>query len=263
MTQLRVDMLKKLFGGVHAIHGLSFEVDAGTVYSNIGPNGAGKTTLFNVIVGIYQPDGGRVAFDGEDVTALPPHALARRGISRTFQNLQVFFNMTALENVMVGRHLKCDARAVPALFRFRHVVRGEAESREAARELMDFVGIGEYADRPASAMPYGTLKRLEIARALGASPKMILLDEPAAGLNPAETAAVTKLIQAISATGTTVVLVEHDMHLVMEASDRILVLDHGRKLAEGTAAEIRTDPDVIAAYLGSSVGPRELRHAAN
>jgi len=250
MALLVVEALSRSFGGVHAVQDLSFEIDSGIVYSIIGPNGAGKTTVFNLVTGLYQPSSGRVTFNGSDVTGMVPHELARRGVSRTFQNLQICFNMSAAENVMVGAHLRLDQRLLGAMFRLPSVARRDAICRDEARELMQFVGVGKYVNAAADSMPYGALKRLEIARALAAQPKLLLLDEPAAGLNPTETREIDALIQKIAASGVTVVLVEHDMKLVMNISARILVLDYGRKLAEGTAQEVRANPEVIAAYLG-------------
>jgi branched-chain amino acid transport system ATP-binding protein len=251
--QLRVTALSKAFGGVLAVDNVSFEFAPGKVNSIIGPNGAGKTTLLNLLTGIYVPSAGSVAFDGADVTGLPPHLLAARGMARTFQNLQIFFNMSALENVMVGRHLHERSGLLAAMLRSRRLARGEFESRDEAAKLMRFVGLGDFIDAEADALPYGALKRLEIARALGAKPKLLLLDEPAAGLNPTETQAIDALIARLVQFGVTVVLVEHNMRLVMGVSDHILVLDYGRKLAEGTAMSIRNDPKVIEAYLGSAV----------
>lgn len=250
MSLLSVKNIAKNFGGVRAVDGLSFEVDAGSVFSIIGPNGAGKTTLFNLITGIYTPTTGSVTFDGEDVTGLPSHVLARHGISRSFQNLQIFDNMSAIENVMVGHHLHVNARFLPSLLHLPGVVRGDAECRDYAAGLMKYVGLDDYIAAEADAMPYGALKRLEIARALAAKPRLLLLDEPAAGLNPAETKAIDDLIVRIAADGTTVILVEHDMHLIWGVSDRVLVLDHGCMLAIGSAEEIRNNDEVIAAYLG-------------
>jgi branched-chain amino acid transport system ATP-binding protein len=251
MSLLRIDGLSKEFGGVHAVAELSFEIAAGHIHSIIGPNGAGKTTLFNLITGVYAPTAGRIWLADEDVTELPTAARASRGLQRTFQNLQVFYNMTAIENVMVGRHLHVKPRLVPALLRLPGVGRTDRAARARAAELIRFVGLGPWLDAAADAMPYGALKRLEIARALAAEPQLLLLDEPAAGLNPVETAEIDELIKKIAEAGTTVVLVEHDMKLVMGVSDRILVLDYGRKLAEGTAAEVRANPEVIRAYLGT------------
>ena len=250
MTLLRIEGLNKAFDGVHAVNDLSFSINSATIHSIIGPNGAGKTTLFNLITGLYRPDSGQILFDDHDITAVAPHVLAGHGLSRTFQNLQIFFNMTALENVMVGRHLHCDPRFLPSLLRLPSIVRKDKECRDEAIELMHFVGLDDYIASDAAAMPYGMLKWLEIARALATRPKMLLLDEPAAGLNPAETQAIDELIQKVAESGVTVVLVEHDMRLVMGVSSHILVLDRGRKLAEGTAEEIRHNPDVVAAYLG-------------
>ena len=250
MALLEVEALSMSFGGVHAVQDLSFEIEQGKICSIIGPNGAGKTTVFNLITGLYRPASGRVVFDGSEVTGKVPHELARRGMSRTFQNLQICFNMSALENVMVGAHLRLDQRMFSAMLRLPSVARRDAVCCDEAAELMHFVGVGKYVGAGADAMPYGALKRLEIARALAARPKMLLLDEPAAGLNPTETHEIDELIQKIGASGVTVVLVEHDMKLVMGISERILVLDYGRKLAEGSAAEVRANPDVIAAYLG-------------
>jgi branched-chain amino acid transport system ATP-binding protein len=254
VTLLEVQTLSREFGGVRAVDELSFAVEAGVVHSVIGPNGAGKTTLFNLITGVFKPTSGRVVFAGEDVTGLPPSALARRGMSRTFQNLRIFFNMTARENVMVGLHRHLDARALPALLRLPRIARADAAAREAAAELLEFVGLGEQVDAHSPSLPYGGLKRLEIARALATRPRLLLLDEPAAGLNPTETRAIDALIERVAQSGVTVLLVEHDMKLVMGVSDRILVLDYGRKLAEGTAREVRANPEVIAAYLGAGIG---------
>jgi len=248
---LRVENVTKEFGGVQAVADLSFAIDAGRIHSIIGPNGAGKTTLFNLITGVYTPTSGRIRLGDDDITALPTAARAARGIQRTFQNLQIFLNMTALENVMVGRHLALKPRFLSSLFRLPAMARADRETEEQAVDLMHYVGLGAWIDADADAMPYGALKRLEIARALAAHPKLLLLDEPAAGLNPVETASIDELIKKIARGGTTVVLVEHDMKLVMGVSDHILVLDYGKKLAEGSAAEVRVNPDVIRAYLGA------------
>jgi branched-chain amino acid transport system ATP-binding protein len=249
--QLSVTALSKAFGGVLAVDQVSFDLEAGKVNSIIGPNGAGKTTLLNVLTGVYAPSAGKVVLEGADVTGLAPHQLARRGMARTFQNLQVFFNMSALENVMVGRHLRERTGWLAAMLRAGRLAAGEAESRDEAAELMRFVGLGDYLGAQADAMPYGALKRLEIARALGGRPKLLLLDEPAAGLNQTETQAINALIARLAGSGVTVVLVEHNMRLVMGVSDHIVVLDYGRKLCEGTAEAVRNDPRVIEAYLGS------------
>lgn len=252
MTALiEVTGLDKTFGGVHAVEGLSFSVDAGQIYSVIGPNGAGKTTLFNLITGVYTPTKGEIKLSGEMVVGLEPNQLAERGMCRTFQQMQICMNMTALENVMLGRHLQLKSSLLRTMLRLPSLLKDEEDCRKRAIELMEFVGCGEYVETDASAMSYGALKRLEIARALASDPKIVLLDEPAAGLNGTETAALEGLIKKVAAQGITVVLVEHDMKLVMGISDRLLVLNYGRKLAEGTPEEIRNNPDVIAAYLGS------------
>ncbi|HPI61723.1 ABC transporter ATP-binding protein, partial [Zoogloea sp.] len=239
------------FGGVKAVQDVSFSIDAGIVYAVIGPNGAGKTTLFNLITGVYKPTHGEIRLDGESIGGKSPDELARRGVARTFQNLQICMNMSAIENVMVGAHLRLDRNLVKAALRFPSITRRDAELRGEALELMRFVGLEKYAEARADSMPYGALKRLEIARALAMKPRVIFLDEPAAGLNPKETIEVDALVRKVADSGITVVLVEHDMKMVMNLSDRILVLDYGKKLAEGTGEEVRRNPDVIAAYLGA------------
>jgi branched-chain amino acid transport system ATP-binding protein len=250
MSLLKVNDLSIVFGGVKAIDTLSFEINSGTIHSIIGPNGAGKTTLFNLITGVYTPTNGTVLFDDEGVTGFKPYELAARGMSRTFQNLQIFFNMTAIENVMVGAHLHLNRGFLASFFGLPQIKKGDQYCRETCMELLDFVGLKKYADTDTDSMPYGALKRLEIARALASKPKILLLDEPAAGLNPAESREIDNVIKKVAERGITVVLVEHDMKMVMEISDHILVLDYGRKLTEGTALEVRNNPDVIAAYLG-------------
>jgi branched-chain amino acid transport system ATP-binding protein len=234
------------------VQDVSFTIAGGTVHSVIGPNGAGKTTLFNLITGIYTPTSGDIRFEGQPVAGAAPFDLARMGMSRTFQNLQVCMNMSAIENVMVGAHLQLSQSLLASVLHLPGLRRADRACRDRAAELMDFVGVGAFRNAHASQMPYGALKRLEIARALAAKPKMILLDEPAAGLNDTETHEVEALIRKIADSGVTVVLVEHDMKLVMNLSDHILVLDYGKKLAEGSAAQVRANPDVIAAYLGAS-----------
>jgi branched-chain amino acid transport system ATP-binding protein len=248
---LTIEHLSKSFGGVHAVQDVSFAVREGAIHSVIGPNGAGKTTLFNLVSGIYAPTTGKIMLNGENVAGLSPDALARRGLSRTFQNLQVCMNMTAIDNVMVGSHLRLNQNLFASMLRLPAVRRADEACRTEAARLMQFVGVGKYEGAAASQMPYGALKRLEIARALAASPKLLLLDEPAAGLNHTETGEIEELIRKVAQSGITVLLVEHDMKLVMNLSDHILVLDYGKTLAEGTAAEVRANPDVIAAYLGA------------
>jgi branched-chain amino acid transport system ATP-binding protein len=251
MSILAAEDLGISFGGVRAVDGVSFEAAPGQVLSIIGPNGAGKTTLFNLVSGIYVAGRGRVLLAGKDVTGVSPDALAARGLSRTFQNLQIFQRMTAAENVMVGRHLREHRNFLADLLRLPSVLRQNASTRAAALELIASVGLKDCADLPAGSLPYGACKRLEIARALAAEPRVLLLDEPAAGCNPVETEEIDRLIRAIADRGVAVVLVEHDMKLVMKISDRILVLDRGRPLAEGTPREVRDNPAVIEAYLGS------------
>ena len=253
MSLLRVEGLSKEFGGVHAVEGLDFAIEPGIVFSIIGPNGAGKTTLINLLTGVYTPSAGRIQFDGRDLTGRAPNEFAAAGIARTFQNLQVFFNMSALENVMVGRHLHERCSLAAAMLRFPSLARAERACRAQAIELMEFVGLGEHVGAPADALSYGALKRIEIARALAADPKMVLLDEPAAGLNETETKGIDTLITQLAGRGVTVVLVEHNMRLVMGVSHEILVLDYGKKLAQGDAVCVRSDPRVIEAYLGAGV----------
>ena len=252
MSALRVEHLCRDFGGVRAIDDLSFTVRRGAVHSIIGPNGAGKTTLLNLLTGIHAPTRGRIVVDDRDLAGEPPHAFAAAGIGRTFQNLQVFFNMSVLDNVMTGRHLRERGGLLPALLHSPGVARAERDGRERALALLRFVGLDACAHAPADALPYGALKRLEIARALAGEPRVLLLDEPAAGLNPSEAREIDALIKEVAASGATVVLVEHNMPLVMGVSDHILVLDYGRALCEGPAAQVRDDPRVIEAYLGAA-----------
>ena len=251
MSLLQVKSLTKVFGGLRAVQDVSFSVRKGTVHSVIGPNGAGKTTLINLITGMYTPTSGQVLFGAHDITAMAPQKLPALGMARTFQNLQVCMNMSALGNVMVGAHLRHNSSLLAGMLSLPGLRRADQACREDALKAMALVGVTASADAQASQMSYGALKRLEIARALMTRPSLILMDEPAAGLNPTETAEVGKLIRQLANDGLTIVLVEHDMPLVMGVSDTITVLDHGQKLAEGTPAEIRTNPQVIAAYLGA------------
>jgi branched-chain amino acid transport system ATP-binding protein len=249
---LRAENLTKRFGGVLALQGVGLRIAPGAVHSIIGPNGAGKTTLLNLLSGVYEADEGKVLFETRDLSGKRTHHFAAAGIARTFQNLQIFMNMSALENVMAGAWLHETCGLAAAALRLPRLARAEREARGAARALLEFVGLARWADAAADALPYGALKRLEIARALAARPKLLLLDEPAAGLNPTETRDIDELIRRIGARGITVVLVEHNMKLVMEVSQHIVVLDQGRKLAEGDARAVRADPRVIEAYLGCS-----------
>ncbi|MEM7695511.1 MAG: ABC transporter ATP-binding protein [Pseudomonadota bacterium] len=252
MAALSVENLSIAFGGIRAVDGVSFEAAAGAVTAIIGPNGAGKTTLFNMMSGVYRPTGGRVSLFGEDVTGLPPQGLALRGLSRTFQNLQVFFRMSAAENVMVGTHLSARRGVWRHLLPLPALFRAERASYDAACAELAHVGLEGEADRPAGALPYGSLKQLEIARALAAGPKALLLDEPAAGCNGAETARLSALVRRLADEGLAIVLVEHDMAMVMRVSDRVVVLDQGRVIADGAPAQVRADPAVRSAYLGGT-----------
>jgi len=250
MTILQADRLSIAFGGVRAINDVSVTIESTQVYSIIGPNGSGKTTLFNLISGIYTPDEGSIRLAGETVTGLAPDQLARRGLSRTFQNLQIFSRMSVLENVMVGRHRHEHTGIVADLLCWPSVARQNRATRDAARAALARVGLDRSAEQAAGSLPYGALKRLEVARALASEPTVLLLDEPAAGCNPVETQEIDGVIRSIVKDGIAVVLVEHDMRLVMNISDHIQVLASGRTLAEGTPEEVRSNVAVVEAYLG-------------
>ncbi|HEV7249186.1 MAG TPA: ABC transporter ATP-binding protein [Shinella sp.] len=251
MSLLQIDGLGIDFGGLRAVHDVSFSLKPGEIVSVIGPNGAGKTTLFNMISGVYAPARGRVVLDGEDVTRMPPHLLARRGLSRTFQNLQIFQSMSVLENAVAGHHLHERGSVFADLFSLPAARRRSHASEVSARALLDRVGLGRAAEQEAGSLSYGALKRLEIARALALKPRVLLLDEPAAGCNAVETEEIDHLIAQVAAEGVSILLVEHDMKMVMRISNHIVVLDHGEKIAEGEPTAISRNPRVIEAYLGA------------
>jgi branched-chain amino acid transport system ATP-binding protein len=250
MPLLALEGVTKRFGGLVAVRDLSFSIEAGAIVAMIGPNGAGKSTVFNLITGIYQPDGGSIVFDGKTLAHAHIDAIAQRGIARTFQNIRLFAFMSALDNVMTGRNARMRARLWDSLLHTPLQRREEREVRERAFELLRFVGLEPQANHYARNLPYGSQRRLEIARALANDPKLVLLDEPAAGMNPREKDELVELIERIRARGVTVFLIEHDMRLVMRISEHITVLDYGEKIAAGTPAEVRTNERVIEAYLG-------------
>jgi len=250
MALLEVRVVSKRFGGVQAVNGVSFGVEKGMIKAVIGPNGAGKTTLFNLVTGVFTPDSGSIRFGGRAIQGLPPHQVAACGISRTFQNIRLFAQMSALENVLVGRHLRGRAGFLAGMLRLGWTRREDQALRDKARELMDFLGIGALADREATSLAYGQQRAVELARALASDPEMVLLDEPAAGLNMRETADLAALIGRIRDRGITVLLVEHDMSLVMEISDEVAVLSYGEKIADADPRAVQRDPQVVRVYLG-------------
>jgi len=245
--------INKRFGGLEALTGVALAIRHGEIYGLIGPNGAGKTTFFNVLTGFYRADGGEFALDGKRLDVSAPHRVAAAGIARTFQNIRLFGNMTALENVMVGRHVRTHAGVFGAVLRTAATRAEERAVHERSHALLEYVGMASRQNELAHGLPYGDQRRLEIARALATEPKLLALDEPAAGMNATETATLRRLLERIRADGTTILLIEHDVKLVMGLCDRVAVLDYGKKIAEDVPAAVRCNPAVVEAYLGSTI----------
>lgn len=258
MILLQTQSLGKSFGGLKALQGVDFSISPGEIVSLIGPNGAGKTTFFNLLTGVYAPDEGHVEFSGEQIAGRSPHWIVRRGLARTFQNIRLFNNMTVLENVMVGRHCRTRSELFTALFRTPGFYREEREIIRSARERLQFVGLLGHGNDLAGNLPYGMQRRLEIARALATEPRLLLLDEPTAGMNHVESIGMVELIGRIAQEGVTILLIEHRMSLVMRVSQKVHVLDHGVKIAEGTPGQIQSNPKVIEAYLGAGQETPEM-----
>lgn len=259
MSELTVSRLTKRFGGLVAVNGVDFTFRSGVISAVIGPNGAGKTTFFNMITGIYAPDEGHIVLDGKPIAGAKPDRITSLGIARTFQNIRLFSTMTVLENVMVGMHSQLRAGIFGSIFQLPRIRREEVAATMEAYRLLEYFGLEEWMNEAAGSLPYGAQRRLEIARALATKPKVLLLDEPAAGMNPRETAELTALIRRIQTElDITVILIEHDMKLVMGLSEHIMVLDYGTKIAQGSPGEIRSNPRVIEAYLGKSAAEPEV-----
>lgn len=250
IVMLELKGLHKYFGGLHAVNDVSFQVEKGAIKAVIGPNGAGKTTLFNLIAGVFEPSAGSIFFEGKQIQGLKPHKIAALGMSRTFQNINLFHGMTALENVMLGRHVQSNSGFLAGMFNLPWTWQEEKDIRTRSMELLELLEIDEYADNEATSLSFGQQRAVEMARALATDPELLLLDEPAAGLNIYETAEVGRLIGRIRDMGITVLLVEHDMSLVMDISDEIVVLSFGEKIAEDQPEAIQHNPDVIRIYLG-------------